>query len=152
MDAVVVPGGDPEIIRYPADEIRLLAVDHGEVQVVEYVSTDREGAPAHSHPWDEIEVVVDGEAEFLVGDRWTAGGPGTVQLLPRGVPHSTRIPQGTARIVMITIGAPYADFGREMARLFERGAELAEIAAAAERHGVRLGPSATLPPSYRSTP
>ncbi len=138
MDAIVIPGGRPEIISYPADEIRLLAVDHGEVQVVEYVSTDRDGAPAHSHPWDEVEIVVDGSAEFLVGDTWTRGGPGTVQLLPKGIPHSTRIPEGEARIVMVTMGAPYAGFGREMARLFATGAPLTEIAAAAERFGVRL--------------
>jgi quercetin dioxygenase-like cupin family protein len=142
MDAIVVPGGDPEIIRYPADEIRLLAVDHGEVQVIEYVSSDRDGAPAHSHPWDEVEVVVDGRAEFLVGGSWTGGGPGTVQLLPRGFPHSTRIPEGTARIVMVTIGAPYDAFGREMARLFAEGAPLEAIAAAAGGFGVRLHASA----------
>jgi quercetin dioxygenase-like cupin family protein len=142
MDAVVIQGGDPEIIRYPADEIRLLAVDQGDVQVIEYVSTDRDGSPAHSHPWDEVEIVVDGEAEFMVDQTWTRGGPGTVQLLPRGIPHSTRIPEGTARIVMVTIGAPYDEFAREMARQLQRRAPLAEIAAAADRFGVRLAPSA----------
>jgi hypothetical protein len=59
------------------------------------------------------------------------------------VPHSTRIPSGEARIVMVTIGAPYDGFAREMARLFEAGAALPEIAEAAGRHGVRLAPPAT---------
>jgi quercetin dioxygenase-like cupin family protein len=140
IDATVIPGGEPEIIRYPDDEIRLLAVGRGDVQVVEYSSMDRAGSPPHSHPWDEVEIVVEGRAEFLVGQTWTAGGPGTVQLLPRGVGHSTRIPEGTARIMMITIGAPYDRFAREMATLFEAGAALPEIAEAAARHGVTLVP------------
>jgi hypothetical protein len=40
MRAGIVRG--EEVIRYPADEMRLLGIDHGNVQVVEYLSTDRE--------------------------------------------------------------------------------------------------------------
>ncbi len=109
--------------------------------MIEYVSTDHDGSPVHSHPWDEIEVVVDGEAEFLVGTERVCGGPGTVQLLPSGVPHSVRIPDGEARIIMVTIGAPYDGFAREMARLQGDRASLEELVAAAAAFGVRLTPS-----------
>ena len=136
IQAGVVRG--EEIVHYPADEIFLRGIGHGNVQVIEYVSTDHHGPPPHTHEWDEIEIVVDGEAEFRVGDVVTAGGRGTLQFLPAGVPHAVRVPKGEARLVYVTIGAPYDGFAREMARLQAEGAPLEQIAAAAGEYGVRL--------------
>jgi quercetin dioxygenase-like cupin family protein len=139
MDAVVVPGGDAEVVRQPGDEIHLLAVEHGEVEVVEHLLMDREGLTPHVHPWDEVQVVIEGEVEFLVGGAWQRGGPGTVQLLPRGAPHSVRVPEGSARVVMVSVGAPYADFARATAAAVARGADAETIADIAARFGVRPG-------------
>jgi quercetin dioxygenase-like cupin family protein len=140
VDAVVLPGEQAELISYPADEIWLRAVGHGDVQVADYRSEDRDGPPAHSHPWDEAQIVVDGEAEFRIGDGdWVRGGSGTVQLLPKGVPHAIRVPAGSARLIQVSIGPPYDGFARDMARLFSEGAGLPKIVEAADRHGVRLG-------------
>lgn len=136
MQAGVVRGD--ETIRYPADEIHLWGVGHGNVQVAEYVSSDREGSPRHTHEWDEIEVVIDGQVEFTVGDAVTPAGPGSVQYLPAGVSHSVRVPEGEARVLMVTIGPSYDGFAREMARLFDAEASLAEIGAEASRYGVTL--------------
>jgi quercetin dioxygenase-like cupin family protein len=138
LDAVVIPGDQAERIDYPDDMIWLRAVGHGDIQVADYTSTDREGPPAHSHPWDEVQIVVDGEAEFFLGDTWRGGGSGTIQLLPRGIAHSVRVPAGTARILQVSVGAPYDGFARDMARLFAAGAPLAQIVEVAGRHGVRL--------------
>ena len=138
VDAIVIPGDAAERIDYPADTIWLRAVGHGDIQVADYTSTDRDGPPAHRHPWDELQIVVEGEVEFLVGGLWSGGGSGTFQLLPRGEPHSVRVPRGTARIVQVSIGPPYDAFAREMARMFAEGASLPEIAQAAGRHGVSL--------------
>ena len=139
IEAVVLPGSDAELVRYPADEIWLRAVGHGEIQVADYVSTDRDGPPAHSHPWDEVQIVVEGVAEFRVGaGDWIAGGSGTVQLLPKGVAHAIRIPVGEARIIQVSIGAPYDGFARDMARLFAEGASLDRVVEVANTHGVRL--------------
>ena len=140
LDPVVLLGDDAELVKYPADEIWLRAVNHGDVQVADYRSEDREGPPHHSHPWDEVQIVVEGEAEFLVGDAdWVRGGSGTVQLLPQGVPHSIRVPTGAARLIQVSIGAPYDGFAREMASLFRSEAPLERIVEAAGRHGVQLG-------------
>jgi quercetin dioxygenase-like cupin family protein len=136
MHAGVVRG--EETIHYPADEIKLRGVDHGNVQVVEYVSRDRDGSPLHAHQWDEIEVVIDGEVEFTIGDSVTLAGPGSVQYLPAGTPHTVQVPEGDAQVVMVTIGPPYDGFAREMARLFTSKAPLADIGAAAARFGVTL--------------
>ena len=139
LEAVVLTGDQAELVRYPTDEIWLRAAGHGDVQVADYRSEDREGPPAHSHPWDEAQIVVDGEAEFRIGDGdWVRGGSGTVQLLPRGVPHAIRIPSGSARLIQVSIGPPYDGFARDMARLFAAGAPLDEVVAAADHHGVRL--------------
>jgi quercetin dioxygenase-like cupin family protein len=88
--AVAFPGagGDALILRIDAED--------GEcpVAVVEGVSTDRGWAPAHSHPWDEVTYVLEGEIEFIVGGERGGGGPGTIVSLPRAVgvrfPHLTQ--------------------------------------------------------------
>lgn len=140
LDPVVLLGENAEVVRYPTDEILLRAVGHGDVQVADYRSEDRDGPPAHSHPWDEAQIVIEGEVEFSIGGgEWVRGGSGTVQLLPSGVSHAIRVPEGVARIIQVSIGAPYDGFAREMARLFAEQAPLEQIVEAAGRHGVRLG-------------
>jgi quercetin dioxygenase-like cupin family protein len=139
LPADVIDGGSFETVRYPDDELRLRVAGNGDLEVIEYISTDREGPPAHSHPWDEVEYVIEGEAEFLVDGTWTRGGPGTVQLLPAGSPHSVRVPEGTARILMIAIGAPFAPFARELAALYASpDASLDGVVEVARRHGLGL--------------
>ena len=83
--------------------------------------------------------MVEGSVEFLIDGTWQGGGSGTVQLLPRGAPHSVRVPSGTARIIQVSIGPPYDGFAKDMARLFAEGAPLGEIVATANTHGVELG-------------
>jgi quercetin dioxygenase-like cupin family protein len=90
------------------------------VQVIEYSSTDREGPPPHFHPWHEVEFVIEGEVEFYVNGEWTRGGPGTVQMLPAGASHSVRVPAGTARLLYVTIGAPYDGMARAFCPLCNR--------------------------------
>ncbi len=127
-----------EVVRYPTDEIRLLGLGMGNVQVADYRSRDSDGSPRHSHEWDEVEIVIEGEVEFTIGDTVTVAGPGSVQYLPAGTPHAVRVAAGEARVVMVTIGPAYDRFAREIARRFASDAPLPEIAATAERFGVRL--------------
>ena len=138
MPAGIFDGSRFETVRYPDDEIRL-RVTEGNVQVIEYHSTDREGPPAHYHPWHEVEYVIEGDVEFYLHGEWIRGGPGTVQMLPAGVAHSVRVPTGTARLLMITIGAPFDGFSRALAALYAGGtANFESIVATANQHGVRL--------------
>jgi quercetin dioxygenase-like cupin family protein len=138
MTAEIVDSGHFETVHYPDDEI-LLRSTAGDVQVIEYISTDRDGPPAHYHPWHEVEYVIEGNVEFYLKGEWVQGGPGTVQMLPARVAHSVRVPTGTARLLMITIGAPFAGFSRELGNLYATGqADLQNIVAVANRHGVRL--------------
>jgi quercetin dioxygenase-like cupin family protein len=139
LTAGIFDGRHFETVRYPDDEILLRVIEGGNVQVMEYCSTDREGPPAHFHPWHEVEYVIEGEVDFYLNGEWIRGGPGTVQMLPAGVAHSVRVPAGSARLLYITIGAPYDGFAREQAALYAQGqASLQSIVAVANRHGVRL--------------
>lgn len=139
MTAGIIDGGNFETVHYPGDEILLRVTEGGNVQVVEYFSTDRDGPPAHYHPWHEVEVVIEGEVEFYLNGRWIRGGPGTVQMLPAGVAHLVRVPEGSARLLYVTIGAPYDGFARELAALYASGqVDLATVVAIANRHGVYL--------------
>ena len=70
---------------------------------------------------------------------WTRGGPGTVQMLPSGVAHSVRVPEGEARLLMVTMGAPFDGFCRALAALHASGdAAPAAVVQVANRYGVRL--------------
>ena len=139
LTAGIIDGGSFETVHYPGDEILLRVTKGGNVQVVEYFSTDRDGPPAHTHPWHEVEVVIQGEVEFYLHGEWMRGGPGTVQMLSAGVAHSVRVPAGSARLLYVAIGAPYDGMAHELAALYAGGqADVANIVAVANRHGVRL--------------
>lgn len=55
IDPVVISGDAAERIAYPDDEIWIRAAGHGDLQVADYTSADREGPPMHRHPWDEAQ-------------------------------------------------------------------------------------------------
>ena len=105
--------------------------------LVEDTSADREWAPLHSHPWDELTYVLEGEMEFTVGIDTRGGGPGTLVSLPRGVPHTLRVPDGTARFLMLTVGAPSLEFLRDVGEVYATGPTLERLVEVAGRHGVR---------------
>lgn len=56
-------------MTYPDDQ-SMLRVTNGDIQVIEYGSTDRDSSPQHRHPWHEVGFGIHGEVEFLVD-----GGP-----------------------------------------------------------------------------
>ena len=142
MDVVMTRAGvvraeAAEQVRTPTDLVKLLVTDRGDVQVTEYVSSDRGGTPAHQHEWHEVEYVIEGTVEFWLDGEWHLAGPGAVQVLPAGTPHNVRVPDGEARVLMVTIGAPYDGFARDLAALGD-GAGVADVVATAGRHGVTL--------------
>jgi hypothetical protein len=106
---------------------------------------DREWAPLHSHPWDELTYVLEGELEVAVGGQTGGGGPGTLVTLPRRVPHTLRVPSGTARFLLLTVGAPSLGFLREVGEAYATGPTLELLVEIASRHGVK--PAFELPNS-----
>ena len=86
-----------------------------------------------------------GSGDGFAGAGWSSppatrprgGGPGTLVSLPRGVPHTLRVPSGTARFLMLTVGAPSATFLREVGEAYAAGPTLEQLVEIAGRHGVR---------------
>ena len=128
-------GGDAGLLR-------LVTAGAEPLTIVEYTSEDHEWVPLHLHPWDEFVYVLEGEMEFVAGDATGGGGPGTIQALPRGVAHTARVPLGLARYLMITVGAPSAEFLTEIGQVYAEGPTLDRLVDIAGRHGVRLAGSA----------
>ena len=46
--------------------------------------------PLHTHPMNEVIVILEGGPEVTLGDETREVGPGTVVFIPAGTPHSTR--------------------------------------------------------------
>ena len=139
--AALVRADEAEVLQSPTDLIRLLVTDQGDVQVADITSTDRVGPPVHTQEWHEVQYVIDGEVEFWLDGSWHRIGPGGVQVLPAGVPHTVRVPKGEARILLVTMGAPFDAFIREMVDLDNRpGSTGPEKGEAATRHGVTAVP------------
>jgi quercetin dioxygenase-like cupin family protein len=120
-----------------AGEIRVATDGEDPVAVVELTSEDREWTPRHSHPWDELTYVLEGSMEFEVGEQRGVGRAGALVSLPHGVPHALRVPEGRARYLMITLGAPSVGFLREVGHAYAEGPTLERIVEIARRHGVQ---------------
>ncbi|MET0490326.1 MAG: cupin domain-containing protein [Acidimicrobiales bacterium] len=139
--AGLVSADEAEVVRNWMDVVRLLVTDRGDVQVADITSTDRVGPPVHTQEWHEVEYVIDGEVEFWLDGSWHRIGAGGVQVLPAGVPHTVRVPEGEARILLVTMGAPFDAFIREMVALDnDSTAPGSAKGAAATRHGVHAVP------------
>lgn len=86
-----VPAGEGPCIRYGGQEMHVklaAAQSNGEMTVIEDVIPPGGGPPLHIHEKEsESYYVLDGEFEFVCGDDYVTGGPGTFVFAPRGLPH-----------------------------------------------------------------
>jgi mannose-6-phosphate isomerase-like protein (cupin superfamily) len=139
LEARVDPAGTGESLPgFGRDDIvvRLETTGDDPITVIEDVSRDTEPAPLHSHPWDELIYVLDGEMSLTCGDSTLVGGPGTLGTLPRGVPHTLHVTRSPARFLMITVGAPSVAFVREVGGAYADGPTVERLVEIARRHGV----------------
>ena len=111
--------------------------------------------PGFASPWhvhhneDESFYVVDGTVTVVVADRSVTLNTGDYGFGPRGIPHGFRV-EGTkpARVLLMTNGGTFAEFVRETSQIGDGAnpsepseADLQELVAAAQRHGLSiLGP------------
>jgi quercetin dioxygenase-like cupin family protein len=93
----------------------------------------------HVHQYeDETFYVVDGEHEFVSGDRTFRLGPGGVAFLPRGIPHAhRRLVHGVGRLLCVTTPAGFERFFRDLAEAARSGEPReTAYARASERAGI----------------
>ena len=82
-DGIVVQPGDGERVSRGPRYHRILA-ELPELEVIDLrFGSDFEGVPSHSHA-DQVDsfYVIEGEAEFVVGDEVVRAGPGTYVAAP----------------------------------------------------------------------
>jgi mannose-6-phosphate isomerase-like protein (cupin superfamily) len=60
------------------------------------------GAVLHTHPYEEIFVMLEGEATFNVGDATIEVGAGQIVVVPAGVPHKF-VNSGSGRLRQVDI-------------------------------------------------
>jgi quercetin dioxygenase-like cupin family protein len=103
----------------------------GRVSVTEIVVGPGAGPPLHTHDFDEVFYVLEGELVFQVADALVTKGAGELSFAPRNVPHALAN-HGDAPARYVLVCAP-AGFERHWAR------------AAAEAAGVEPPPWALQP-------
>ncbi|MGZ8563507.1 MAG: cupin domain-containing protein [Candidatus Limnocylindria bacterium] len=110
LEAAVQPAGFGEPFAGAGGDAMLLRLQtQGDdpITFMEDTSSDTEAIPLHSHPWDELIYVLEGEMSLTCGDETLVGGPGTLATLPRGVAHTLHVTRAPARFLQIAIGAPW---------------------------------------------
>jgi mannose-6-phosphate isomerase-like protein (cupin superfamily) len=96
---------------------RILA-DLPELEVIElWYGPEFEGVELHSHD-DQVDsfYVLEGEAEFILGDDVVRAGPGTYMAAPRGVPHGFRN-AGGGDLRLLNVHAPNTGFAEWLRNL-----------------------------------
>jgi len=116
VDGIVAgPGGGERVPRGPRHH-RILA-ELPELEAIELrFGPEFEGVPPHSHA-DHVDsfYVLEGEAEFTVGDEVVRAGPGTYVAAPIGVVHGFRN-VGEGELRMLNIHAPNTGFAERLRR------------------------------------
>jgi quercetin dioxygenase-like cupin family protein len=94
-------------------------VVHGERITLGAVELDPDVVlPEHSHPHEQLGLVLQGSLTFTIGGETRELGPGCTWAIPSGVPHSAEVgPEGA---VVIDVFAPTRDDWRELEPLPER--------------------------------
>ena len=110
-DAIVFGPGEGETLERPGSRTHRVLAELPEFEVVELTfEPGWEGVDPHTHD-DHVDsfYVLEGEVEFLLGDRRIRGGPGTYVAVPQGVVHGFHN-AGAESIRVLNIHAPKVGF------------------------------------------
>ena len=116
VDGIVIPPNGGERIPRGARYHRVLA-ELPELEVLELrFGPDFEGVEPHAHR-DHVDsfYILEGEAEFTVGDETFRAGPGTYVAAPVGVVHGFRV-VGDAELRFLNVHAPNVGFTERLRR------------------------------------
>jgi mannose-6-phosphate isomerase-like protein (cupin superfamily) len=113
-------------LQVVGSQIRVLlggAQTGGAFTIVEDTTPPGGGPPPHVHQReDEGFVVLEGEIEVLLGDRWVRVPPGTSVFGPRGVPHTFRnVGKAPSRMIVTISPAGFEHFFAEVDRMSAGG-------------------------------
>lgn len=113
----------------------------GAYAVILVVVPPGNGPPRHlHHDEDELFMVDEGEFEFRVGDEIKKGVPGTLALLPRGIPHTFRnVGKTPGKVYVVITPGHFEGFFVDVAALpeKERG-DLAKVTAIGKKYNLEI--------------
>ncbi|MFO1501773.1 MAG: cupin domain-containing protein [Verrucomicrobiota bacterium] len=92
------------------------------ISVLEHRMPQGSSPPFHLHrSEDELFHILEGEYRVMVQDQEQRVGPGTILLLPKGVPHTYRVESAQGgRCLTVTVRGDFERFVRAMSRPAER--------------------------------
>lgn len=95
------------------DPVKRMFICDGESITANIASSSGGGSKLHTQPnHDEIVIIIDGEAEFSVGDEVQRVGPGDFVFIPRNTIHG-RVRTLTKSMSALSIYAPFFDREKE---------------------------------------
>ena len=112
---VIQPGDGEQLPR--GDRFHRILAELPELEVIELsFGPDFEGVDPHEHA-DHVDsfYVLEGEAEFIVGDEVVRARPGTYVAAPVGATHGFRN-SGPGELRMLNVHAPNTGFGQRLRR------------------------------------
>jgi len=110
----------------------------GQWLMYEAKDTAGNGAPLHSHPWEETFYILEGALDIQIGKRTFAANAGSTVYFPENAVHAFKVISETARILVIMPG--YADgFYREVGeKVTTLPPDPAVFQAVANNHNLKL--------------
>lgn len=150
MHADVRHADDLEDLGFPIHEtVKLAARADSEsgITVFEFRQPPQTlGAPPHQHTHeDEFFYILEGELTALAGDQTVSAGPGSLLLMPRGVPHGFWNAGDTeVRALLIVSGSEFDGFFEAVAARFSEAGPEADLPTilgeVASEHGIEMMP------------
>jgi quercetin dioxygenase-like cupin family protein len=99
-----------------ADPVKRMFIFDGEYLTANVATGGEAGSALHTQPaHDEIIIVLEGEAEFRVGDETRHVGPGDIVFIPQNTLHG-RVQTNTPKWAALSIYAPFFDRGKKNIR------------------------------------
>jgi quercetin dioxygenase-like cupin family protein len=112
---------------------------NGQWAVFEVTDTVGNGAPLHTHPWDETFYILDGELQIQMGKKTIAAPKGAVVHIPANTAHGFQITSSVAQVlVMISPGYAEAFYREAGEAVSSMPPDLDSLQAVCEKHGVQL--------------
>lgn len=118
VEPVVVRAQEKEDLPVPRDTMLIkmsAATTGGQYSLVEDIMKPgfANGSGAHIHHWHtETFYVIDGEADFLVGDKWVNLTKGDYVFIPPGTPHAVASDTGAHTLMIYTPGGFEENYAR----------------------------------------
>ena len=95
------------------DPVKRMFICDGEEITANIATSSGDDSKLHTQPGhDEIVIVIEGEAEFMVGDETRHIGPGDFVFIPRNTLHG-RVRTITKSMSALSIYAPYFDRSKD---------------------------------------